>query len=112
MTREFILLKEFEKNWKDLGLDDDNLSDLQLFLCENPDHGNIIPGTGGLRKMRWFLQGRGKRGGARICYIDLIIHKKIYLITAYAKNEKENLSPDDKKIIKNMIALLETEANS
>ena len=110
MTREFILLKEFEKNWKDLGLDDDDLTDLELFLCEHPDYGSVIPGTGGLRKMRWALKGRGKRGGARICYVDLIIHKKIYLITAYSKNEKENLSQDEKKVIKNMISILEDEA--
>jgi hypothetical protein len=110
MTREFIHLKEFEKNWIGLGFTEDDLRDLELFLCQYPDSGSIIPGTGGLRKLRWATHGKGKRGGARVCYLDLIVHEKIYFITAYSKSEKEDLDSDSKKVIRNLINILEKES--
>ena len=110
MTREFIILKEFDKKWKSFGLKEDDLRDLQLFLIETPDVGKIIKGTGGLRKFRWALPGQGKSGGARVLYVDLIIKKKIYLVTIFPKNEKENISEEDKNLMKKLIQSLEKEA--
>jgi hypothetical protein len=109
MTREFIILPEFDKAWRQLGLRDDELKSLQEFLCLHPDHGDIIPGTGGLRKLRWAIKGKGKSGGLRIAYVDFIIYEKIYLITAYKKGVKDNLSKSECNEIKKRITLLENE---
>ncbi|MCF0217358.1 MAG: hypothetical protein HUK21_12930 [Fibrobacteraceae bacterium] len=64
MQREFIITREFDRTWKELGLDDGELQKLEIFLCQNPDAGDVMQGTGGVRKLRWSLQGRGKSGGA------------------------------------------------
>ena len=109
MTREFIILPEFDKRWKKLGLTDDDLVALEEFLCLNPLFGKIIKGTGGLRKLRWALPGKGKSGGIRIIYVDFIIYEKLYLISAYKKNEKVSLTRDEKNKIKEMIKVLLTE---
>jgi len=85
---------------------------LQLYLCLYPDHGDIIKGTGGLRKLRWAIQGKGKSGGIRVAYVDFIIHEKIYLITAYKKGEKDNLSKSERNDIKKLISILESELNN
>jgi len=72
LEREFVNMPEFEKNWRAAGLDDDDLKELQEYLFENPSSGVVIAGTGGLRKLRWKVPGKGKRGGARVIYIDFI----------------------------------------
>ncbi len=75
-----------------------------------PDYWPVIAGTGGARKARIALEGRGKRGGARLVYYWQTAEGEIYLLTVYAKNEKEDLSHDDKKKIKALIeACLEDE---
>lgn len=109
MTREFIILPEFDKAWKHLGLGDKELRELQEYLCLYPDQGDLIQGTGGLRKLRWAIQGKGKSGGLRIAYIDFIFYEKIYLITAYKKGEKDNLSKSERNEIKKLITVLEHE---
>ena len=107
----FIELPEFRKAWSSLGLNDEDLNELEIFLTINPDHGDVIPGTGGLRKLRWAAKGKGKRSGARVLYIDLVILEKIYFITAYSKNEKVDLTPTEKKDFKNFIHLLKNETS-
>ncbi|OHD69515.1 MAG: addiction module toxin RelE [Spirochaetes bacterium RBG_16_49_21] len=109
MTREFIILPEFDKAWKHLGLGDNELRDLQQYLCLHHGQGDIMPGTGGLRKLRWAIQGKGKSGGLRVAYIDFIIYEKIYLITAYKKGEKDNLTKSERNEIKRLITVLEHE---
>lgn len=52
MTREFIITKEFDCIWKELGLNDDDLSELEIYLCKNPDCGDTLEGTGGVKKFR------------------------------------------------------------
>jgi hypothetical protein len=106
MEREFIILPTFESKWKDLGLTDEDLRELENQILENPDGPPVIPGTGGIRKIRIKLPGRGKRGGGRVIYIDFVIQKQIFFLTAYAKNEKENLSPSEKKALKSLVDLL------
>ena len=107
MTREFVMLPEFDKRWAELGLTDKELKTLQEELTIDPHKGDVIQGTGGLRKIRIAFEGRGKSGSARVCYVDFAIFERIYLITAYAKNEKDNLSDAEKNEVKKLIKLLE-----
>ena len=69
---------------------------LYLFLSLNPEAGEVIVGSGGVRKLRWALPGRGKRGGARIIYYYHGETVPLYLLALYAKNERETLT--DKEI--------------
>lgn len=99
MTRKFIYTAPFRKCWKAMGLDDDSLLELEKILLENPEIGDVIEGTGGARKMRIRLEGRGKRGGGRVIYLDVFEQENLYLLFAYPKNVQENLTPDQKKAI-------------
>ena len=107
MTREFIIMSEFDKNWKNMGLLDKDLKILQEELTLNPQKGDVIQGTGGLRKIRISFDGKGKSGSGRVCYVDFVVYEKIYLITAYPKKEKENLTKSERNAIAAMIAELE-----
>ena len=73
-------------------LDDDSYAALQAFLSVHPDAGDIIRGSGGVRKIRWTMPGRGKRGGSRVIYYWLVREDHIYLLTLYAKGVKEDLT--------------------
>lgn len=106
MTREFIMTPEFDKQWKAIGLADKELKALQEELTIIPTKGDIIQGTGGLRKIQVAFDNRGKSGSARVCYVDFAAFEKIYLITAYTKNEKENLSKEERKSIKLLVEVL------
>lgn len=72
---------------------DDDLGQLQAVLLERPDAGALIPGAHGLRKLRWNLSGRGKRGGARVIYYWQVADDRIYLVHAYAKSDTADLTP-------------------
>jgi mRNA-degrading endonuclease RelE of RelBE toxin-antitoxin system len=73
-------------------LSDNALSRLQVHLNENPGAGDIIRGSGGVRKLRWGAAGRGKRGGFRIIYYPRAKQGEIWLLTLYAKNVAESIS--------------------
>ncbi len=105
--RKFIHGKKFDEQWRTLGLNDDDLKDLQKILLENPKIGAVIRGTGRLRKMRFGVENRGKSHSVRVCYVDFEIHGIIFLIMVFAKNEMENLSTEEKHSIKNLIERLE-----
>jgi hypothetical protein len=77
-----------------------------VYLIDHPDAGDVIPGAGGSRKLRWAAKGKGKRGGARIIYVYVVIAAKIYLLRCYAKNVKANLSADEKKELRQIAAHL------
>jgi hypothetical protein len=109
VNREFVRTPEFEKCWKSLGLTEDDIVTLEEFLCANPQAGGVMEGTGGLRKLRWALPHRGKSGGIRVVYVDFMSYEKLYLISAYPKNEKENLIKEDRNEIKKFIKRLEEE---
>lgn len=96
MNREFVRTPEFEKCWKIIGLTEDDMVELEYCLCRNPQLGPVVPGTGALRKIRWALPNRGKRGSIRIVYVDFAVYEKIYLISAYTKNEKDNLTREER----------------
>ena len=84
-------------------LSDDEYRELQSFLIERPEAGDLIQGTGGLRKLRWKIGNRGKRGGIRVIYYYQTADSQIYLMTLYAKNEMADLSSQEKKILQQMI---------
>lgn len=86
-------------------VDDDDYAVLQRELAENPEAGDVIPGTGGLRKIRMAAKGHGKRGGARVIYYYFTSASQIALLLAYAKNEAENLTAVQKKALKQVIEL-------
>ena len=106
MTREFVITREFDKNWKDMGLTDDDLKILQQELILNPQKGDVIQGTGGLRKLRIAFENRGKSGSGRVCYVDFTVYEKIYLITAYPKNEKDNLTKEERNELRQLMDIL------
>ena len=107
MERTFIILPEFDKNWKAMGLSDEDLRRLENEILQNPAVGAVMQGTGSLRKMRFALDNRGKSGSARVCYVDFVIQETVFLITAYPKNEKENLSKAERNNIRKVIEYLE-----
>jgi len=102
MDRMFIHTKVFDRKWEELGCDDDDLAELQRVICENPQGNPVISGTGGIRKVRVALQGRGKSGGARVMYVDYVSFGVVGLLSAYPKNEKENISASEKKVLKSI----------
>ena len=84
-----------EKFW-----DEVTQREFKNYIGMNPEDGDIIPGTGGVRKIRWQGSGHGKRGGARIIYYLYNANHPIYLLYAYPKNVKVNLTADEKKAFK------------
>jgi len=76
-------------------LTDEQRADLVDYLARNPEQGDLIPESGGVRKLRWALEGRGKRGGARVIYFFHSQRLPVFLLTAYAKNQRDNLSAPD-----------------
>ena len=107
MTREFVIMPEFDHQWQRLGLGDNELRQLQEALLQNPKAGAVIQGTKGLRKIRIAFEGHGKRGSGRVAYVDFAIYEAIYLITAYPKNEKDNLSKAERNEVAKVIVRLE-----
>ncbi len=109
MTRIFVELPIFQKRWKELGLNDEDLKRLQSELLSDAKVGAVMRGTGGIRKMRFAFEKRGKSGSVRVIYIDFEVYEKIFLITAYNKNEKDNLSDSERSELKQMMKVLENQ---
>ena len=104
------MTEEFDKQWSSLNLDDEDLRELQEQILIDPQKGNVVPGTGGLRKIRFQYHKKGKRGGIRVLYVDIVVVEKIYLITAYSKGDIENVNEAQKKQISNMVESLKKSA--
>lgn len=107
LSRIFVELPSFMARWKALGLTDDDLLRLELDLLDNPKLGPVIKGTGGVRKVRFAFENRGKSGSIRVIYIDFEVYEKIYLLTAYAKAGQENLSKAERNDLKQLVEILE-----
>jgi RelE toxin of RelE / RelB toxin-antitoxin system len=86
-------------------LTDDEYRELQGRLACSPEAGDMIPGTGGFRKLRWAdpKRGKGQRGGLRVIYYYFTGERQIWLITLYAKNEASDLTPKEKQALKSAI---------
>jgi hypothetical protein len=101
----FLQMATFTKAWEHHGLSDEALRALEDEILLNPIAGNVIQGTGGLRKMRFAAPGsqRGKSSGFRVCYVDFSEFGFIFLVTIYTHNEKDNLSATEKRAAANFI---------
>ena len=108
----FIETTVFTKQITNL-LIDDSYSDFQSFLSENPEVGDLIPGTGGVRKARWVLPntGKGKRGGIRVLYYYLDEFGIFYMLSVYAKSNTINISDKDKNRLKQVILAIKKAHN-
>ncbi len=87
-------------------MDDDERALLVDYLAHNPMAGDLVQGTGGIRKVRWALDGRGKRGGARVIYFYHDADMPLFALTAYAKNERADLSQQDKNDFRQLTTML------
>ena len=97
----FVETQIFTKQITDL-LDDSAYRRFQVILALNPEAGDVIRGGGGLRKIRWSAQGRGKRGGIRIIYY-LLEKDAIYLLFAYPKNKQEDLTNEQLRVLRTLV---------
>ena len=110
LIRTFVELPIFSKRWEEIGFGEDELLALQIMLLKDPQSGPIMEGTGGIRKVRFPLENKGKSGSVRVCYADFEEYEVTYLITAFTKNEKENLTKEEKNTLKKLVKALKDEA--
>ena len=103
MKKSFIGFAEFTE-WVRSYLADEDLAVLQRELLADPQKGDVIPGCGGLRKLRLAdpRRGKGKRGGARVIYLHVAEADIVYLMDIYGKDEQDDLTSDQKKILKRL----------
>jgi hypothetical protein len=98
----FVETQVFTRQIKEL-VEDDEYRLLQLRLVANPDTGDLIPRSGGLRKIRLGVTGRGKRGGARVIYYWVTAKSQIYMLLAYAKNAQEDLTEQQLRVLRALV---------
>lgn len=99
---------EFLADVKDV-LSEDEHDALILYLAQRPDAGDLIPETGGLRKLRWAAKGRGKRGGSRVIYYFHNLDVPLFLMAIFAKNVQADLSPRQRKPLVGQLLGLKTD---
>ncbi len=102
MKALFVESSLFERLRSDY-LSDEDYRQFQNTLLRSPELGDVIQGTGGLRKVRVATKGKGKRGGARVIYYYFDSHQRFYLLTIYAKNEMSDLTADQKRQLKTFV---------
>lgn len=101
--RMFIHTKVFDRQWDSLGCDDNDLAELQKAICNDPQGPPVVRGTGGIRKIRISLEGRGKSGGARVLYVDFVVKGVVGLLYVYPKSEKEDITEQERGTLKTMV---------
>ncbi len=84
-------------------LPDDDYRKLQVALAHRPQAGVVIPGSGGLRKIRWGTRERGKRGGVRVIYYWAVKQERLLMLMIYAKNERMDLTADQLKTLRQIV---------
>lgn len=102
-------MKSLFEKYRELYLSDDEYRLFQADLMVNPKQGDVIQGTGGLRKVRVASKGKGKRGGSRVIYYYLDDKRRFYLLTIYSKNEVTDLTADQKKQLKEFLEVWRNE---
>ena len=110
MIRTFVETSSFSRRIDRTGIA--VLREIQVALLKNLESGRIIQGTGGLRKARLADAGRGKgkRGAYRVIYLDLASVERTYLLALYDKDEKDDILPDEKRMLKSLVETLKREA--
>jgi hypothetical protein len=98
-----LFVRAAEKIWSE-----SERAELVDYIAHNPEAGDVIPGTGGVRKLRWARAGSGKRGGARVVYFYYQPSCPLYLLLAYAKAQASDLSADEKKTVAAFAATIKT----
>ena len=86
-------------------MEDEDYAALQGYLTKRPDAGKLIPGSGGMRKVRWAGSGRGKRGGLRVIYYWWVAKDRISMLLVYPKSEQENLTADEVKLLRRALEI-------
>lgn len=99
----FVHLPSFDAAWQSLGMTDADLGRLEQTIIADPDAGDVIPGAGGLRKLRFAPGGKGKSGGLRVCYASFPGFGVVLLAVAFGKGRKADLSPAEKKAIRELL---------
>ena len=110
VAQRFIAVAEtplFIRQAKDVWDDEEREAFIE-FISRNPEEGDMIPETGGVRKIRWARPGGGKRGGARVIYFYHASDRPLYLLMVYAKARQENLTAEEKKAIRKLAAILKS----
>lgn len=107
VTFGFIGAPFFAKT-PDRYLDDDEYGELQNHLSKNPESGKVVPGSGGVRKIRWAVDGCGKRGGLRVIYYLRLARGHIWMLAIYGKNVSENIPAH---VLKSMKEAIDDEKN-
>ena len=102
LAMQFIETPIFTKQVKEL-MPDDSYRQLQNVLLLRPEAGDLIPGGGGLRKIRWRAPGSGKQGGLRVIYYWDTPDESIFMLALYKKSQKDNLTPGQLKIIRSLV---------
>jgi hypothetical protein len=94
---QFVEAPAFAR-FRDRYLDDDGFAELQQYLAKNPEAGDMVPGAGGIRKLRWKdpRRGKGRRGGLRIIYYCFLSEQEIWLLTLYDKDEAADLTKEER----------------
>jgi hypothetical protein len=87
-------------------IDESDRARLVEFIGANPEAGDVVPDTGGVRKLRWALAGRGKRGGARMIYFFYNESLPVFLLAMYGKNEKANLTREERNAMTKLLPAL------
>jgi mRNA-degrading endonuclease RelE of RelBE toxin-antitoxin system len=86
-------------------MDDERYAALQAYLAERPDAGDLIRGSGGMRKIRWAGTGRGKRGGLRVIYYWWTAKDRISMLLVYPKNEQDDLNAEQMKQLRKALEM-------
>jgi phage-related protein len=105
---EFVFLHSFERSAAGL-LSENDIRKLEEVLLEDPRKGPVVRDTGGVRKVRVATEGRGKSGSTRVIYLYVEVREKIYLLLCFPKNEQANLTPEQKRRVRLLVAQLEAE---
>jgi hypothetical protein len=105
---EIFTTRTFERAIRKL-MAADARREMETAIAADPTAAPVIPGTGGIRKLRWAGSGRGKRGGVRTIYFHHAGPGVVYLLCVYAKSDRDDLTPDDKKAWSKLVARIKKE---
>ena len=102
-----VRLPEYERALKRLRAAEADIAAVERAIAENPTIGVVIPGLSGLRKVRFGMGGRGKRGGGRAIYYAMMRQGRVYMLTAYSKADHEDLTKREKRLFVQLVEELE-----